>query len=144
MTCLYYLFRNWVCSTLITVLFKFLFTSLFSFASIFREPSGHLLFHMHALTGRHTIPFTLLVLYIVQLIGWIRCAIPYGGLSCWIWSRWWMKKPMSHRRFVLPHLPRFAVAYLPHSLRPFCQPTDTMPFKLSRLVVHCLPFSCTS
>lgn len=97
--------------------------------------------HTHAHT--HTFPSPA-AMYVVRATGWISCAIPYGGLSCSIWSQPWMKEPVSHHRFVLLHLSRSAVAHFPPSLRPYCQPTDAMPFKLPLPVVHCLPRSCTS
>lgn len=117
---------------------------LFSFLSQLRfhhtPPDTHT--RMHGLA--HTIPFLPAAIYVTREIGWISCAIPYGGLSCSIWSQPWMKEPVSHRRFVLLHLSRSAVAHFPLSLRPYCQPTDAMPFKLPLAVVHCLPHSCTS
>lgn len=100
--------------------------------------------HRHTREQTHTVASPSPAFYVVQAIGWISCAIPYGGLSCWIWSQSWMKEPVSHHRFVLPHLSRRAAAHLPPSLRPPCQPTDAVPFRLPRPVVHCLPLSCTS
>lgn len=104
----------------------FLSLLLLSFAVIFSQGVLHTCTHFDT---HHSFP--LLLLCAVQVIGWISCAIPYGGLSCWIWSQWWMKEPMSHHRFVLLYLLRSAVAHLPRSLCPSCQAAYTMPFKLS-------------
>lgn len=92
----------------------------------------------------HAFPSLPAAMYVARATGWISCAIPYGGLSRSIWSQPWMKEPVSHHRFVLLHLSRATVAHFPLSLRPYCQPTDAMPFKLPLPVVHCLPHSCTS
>lgn len=121
--------RYWTTSSLVVLTLPFIVTF---------ETSTHT--HAHA----HTFPSPPAAMYGARATGWISCAIPYGGLSCSIWSQPWMKEPVSHHRFVLLRLSRSAVAHFPLSLRPYCQPTDAMPFKLPLPVVHCLPHSCTS